>query len=407
MRFTDLNLSGPLQKAVRDMGYEETTPIQAQAIPPGLQRHDIVGCAQTGTGKTLAFALSALEHLLQNRSQTKNPRVVVMEPTRELALQVAGETQKLATHTSLRVVPVYGGTGMRKQTDRLRRGADVVVATPGRLLDHVRRKNVHLGDVQVLVLDEADRMLDMGFLPDIKQIIRRTPLERQTMLFSATMPPSISALARHFQRDPVNIEIDPARPPEAIQQALYPVPKHLKVPLLLAMLEQLNIDSMLVFTRTKQEADIVTTQLRQAKIAVASIHGDFKQRDRISALEGFRSGKHRVLIATNIAARGLDVEGISYVVNYDVPDDPDTYVHRIGRTARAEADGDAVTLVTPDDEPLIHRIEHLLGHKIERQTLPGFDYDVPVPSWARLSTETLVKRASKGRSLSDRWRSML
>jgi ATP-dependent RNA helicase RhlE len=406
MRFTELDLSKPLQKAISALGYEETTPVQTQAIPPGLRGRDIVGCAQTGTGKTLAFLLPALEHLLRDQSQSKNPRVLILEPTRELAIQIAGEARKLAARTSLRIAAVYGGAGMRKQTNQLRRGVDVVVATPGRLMDHMRRRNVQLKDVQILVLDEADRMLDMGFLPDIKRIVGHIPHQRQTMLFSATMPPAISALARHFQRDPVNIEIGMARPPKAIQQALYPVPKHLKTELLLAILEQMQVESMLVFTRTKQEADIVTRQLHQAGIAVACIHGDFKQRQRISALEGFRSGKHRVLVATNIAARGLDVEGISHVINYDVPEHPEDYVHRIGRTARADADGDAITLVTPDDEGLIHRIEYLLDRKIERKTMPGFDYDVTVPSWAKPSAKALIQRVTQSQSLADRWRSM-
>jgi ATP-dependent RNA helicase RhlE len=405
-------LSEPLQQAIDALGYEEPTPIQAQAIPPALAGRDVVGCAQTGTGKTLAFILPALEHLLQQqdagRSQSpRNPRVVVLEPTRELAIQVTAEARQAAARTSLRIASVYGGSSMRNQINRLRRGVDVVIATPGRLLDHMRRNNVSLGDVQILVLDEADRMLDMGFLPDIKQIIYRTPVQRQTMLYSATMPPAISALARQFQRDPLQIDINPAHPPEAIEQALYPVPRHLKVPLLMAILEQLDVDSMLVFTRTKQEADIVTRQLTESNISVACIHGDFKQRDRIAALEGFRTGKHHVLVATNVAARGLDVEGISHVINYDVPDEAENYVHRIGRTARAEADGDAITLVTPDDEPLIHRIEHLLGYRIERKRLPGFDYDVPTPSWARPSAKTLARRASEKQSLAERWRSML
>jgi len=406
MRFTELDIRKPLQEAISTLGYEETTPVQAQAIPPSLQGRDIVGCAPTGTGKTLAFVLPALEHLLRDQTKTKLPRVLVLEPTRELVIQVAGETRKLAARTPLRIVSVYGGAGMRKQTDKLRRRADIVVATPGRLMDHMRRKNVSFRDLQVLVLDEADRMLDMGFLPDIKQIVSRMPRKRQTMLFSATIPPAISALARQFQRDPVSIEIDQARPPEAIQQAIYPVPKHLKTQLLLAMLEQAEVNNMLVFTKTKQEADIVTRQLRQARIAVACIHGDFRQRDRIAALEGFRSGKHRVLVATNIAARGLDVEGISHVINYDVPEHPENYVHRIGRTARADADGDAVTLVTPDDEPLIHRIEYLLGHKIERKTLPGFDYNIPTPSWAKPSARALMERVTQSQGLADRWRSM-
>ena len=406
MRFTELDLSESLQKAIRTLGYEETTPIQTQAMPVGLQGRDIVGCAQTGTGKTLAFVLPALEHLLRNPSKTRNPRVLVLAPTRELVVQVAGEARKLAAQTSLRTTAIYGGAGMQKQTDGLRRGVDMIIATPGRLMDHMRRRNVSLQDLEILVLDEADRMLDMGFLPDIKQIVSRVPSQRQTMLFSATIPPTIAALARQFQHDPVSIEIDLARPPESIQQTLYPVPKHLKIHLLLGILKRLDVSSMLVFTRTKQEADVVTRQLRESRISVACIHGDFNQRDRTAALEGFRAGRHQVLVATNIAARGLDVEGISHVINYDVPDHPEDYVHRIGRTARAEADGDAITLVTSDDEALIHRIEYLLGYKIQRETLPGFDYDVPTPSWAKPSPKAMMQRATQSQSSVDRWRSM-
>jgi ATP-dependent RNA helicase RhlE len=406
MRFTELDLSQPLQKAIKRLGYRETTPVQTQAIPPGLQSFDILGCAQTGTGKTLAFLLPALERLLRDQHKTQNPRVVVLAPTRELVIQVAGEAQKLTASTPLRVVAIYGGAGMKQQIHKLRRGVDVVVATPGRLMDHMRRKNVNFKDLQVLVLDEADRMLDMGFLPDIKQIVHSMPRQRQTMLFSATIPPQIASLARQFQRDPVRIELNQARPPEAIQQTLYPVPKHLKLALLLAILEHKDVESMLVFTRTKQEADIVTRQLDEANISVACIHGDFKQRDRISALEGFRSGRHRVLVATNIAARGLDVEGISHVINYDVPDHPEDYVHRIGRTARAQADGDAITLVTPDDEGLIHRIEYLLDRKIKRERLAGFDYDVPTPSWAKPSPQAIMRRVTQSQNLADRWRAM-
>lgn len=406
MHFNEINISESLQKAIATLGFEEMTPIQAQAIPPVLEGRDLIGCAQTGTGKTVAFLLPALERLLQDPTKTKNPRLVVLAPTRELVIQVTEQAHKLAKHTSLRVVPVYGGARLSQQTDKLRRGADVVVATPGRLLDHIQRKNISFKDVQILVLDEADRMLDMGFLPDIRQIINDMPRQRQTLLFSATMPAPVMALTHQFQQNPLKIEIGAAHPPEAIRQALYPVPKHLKTELLMALLEQMEVNSMLVFTATKQEADIVTRQLRQAKIGVACIHGDFAQRERIAALEGFRSGRYQVLLATNIAARGLDVEGISHVINYDVPEHPEDYVHRIGRTARADADGDAITLVTPDDEALIHRIEHALGYKIERKTLPGFDYNVPTPSWAKPSAKALMREATQSLSLADRWRSM-
>jgi ATP-dependent RNA helicase RhlE len=372
-----------------------------------LRGSDIVGCAQTGTGKTLAFLLPTLERLLQDQNRSKNPQVVILEPTRELAIQVTREAQKLIAHTSLRVASIYGGSSIRKEIQELRRGVDIIVATPGRLMDHMRRRNVTFKELEILVLDEADRMLDMGFLPDIEYIIHRMPDRRQTMLFSATIPPTIAALARRFQHDPVHIEIAHARPPETIEQALYPVLKHLKPHLLEAIIEQLDVDSALVFTRTKQQADILTQQLRRSGISVACIHGDFRQRDRIAALEGFRSGEHRVLVATNIAARGLDVEGISHVINYDVPEHSEHYVHRIGRTARAEADGNAITLVTPEDERLIHRIEYLLGYEIERKTLEGFNYDVPAPSWAKPSAETVRKQLSESQSLADRWRSMI
>jgi len=407
MRFTEFELNDTLQEAVGAMGYEETTPIQAQAIPLGLSRRDIVGCAPTGTGKTLAFLLPALQQLLESPSKTKKPRVLVLEPTRELAIQVDKEARKLTASTSLRSIAVYGGAGMRSQTERLRKGVDIVAATPGRLMDHMRRRNVDLSAVEILVLDEADRMLDMGFVPDIIWIIERLPRERQTMLFSATMPPAISALALRFQHNPESIVLNRDRPPEAIEQAVYPVPRHLKTDLLLTMLGQMDVDSMLVFTQTKQAADVLARQLSDAGISAACLHGDFSQQERLAALEGFRSGNHRVLVATNVAARGLDVEGITHVVNYDVPEQPEDYIHRIGRTARFDAAGAAISLVTLDEERLIFRIEHLLGRKIERRKLEGFNYDVPTPSWARPSAQALMERRSRSQSLADRWRSML
>jgi ATP-dependent RNA helicase RhlE len=406
MYFSELNLDPALQAAVKTMGFDEATPIQVEAIPPALAGHDLIGCAQTGTGKTAAFLLPTLNHLLQTPTTTKNPRLVVLAPTRELVIQVSEHAKALAANTSLRVAAIYGGDGMRSQISKLQRGVDIIVATPGRLMDHMRRRNVDFKDLQILILDEADRLLDMGFLPDIKQIISRMPRQRQTLLFSATMSAPVLSLTRQFQQDPVKIEISIARPPEAIRQAIYPVPKHLKTQLLLALLKDMEINSMLVFTDTKQEADIVTRQLSQANIAIACIHGDFKQSERIAALEGFRSGQYQVLVATNIASRGLDVDGISHVINYDVPEHAEDYVHRVGRTARAQADGDAITLVTPDDESMIYRIEYLLGYKLERKMLPGFDYDVEVPSWARPSAKALARNVNESRTLADRWRSM-
>lgn len=406
MYFSELELSKSLQKAIGKMGFKEATPIQEQAIPPGLAGRDIIGCAQTGTGKTAAFLLPALQKLISTPRKTKNPKVVVLAPTRELVIQVTEQAQQLAKYTNLRIAAIYGGTKMRPQVNKLRRGVDVIIATPGRLQDHIWRKNINFSDIEILVLDEADRMLDMGFINEIKQIIEYIPRERQTLLFSATMSPPILSLTRQFQQDPLMLEISIAAPPKAIRQRLYPVPKHLKIDLLIKVLSQMDVSSMLVFTATKIEADVVARQLRDAKIAAACIHGDFRQHERVAALEGFREGKYQVLVATNIAARGLDIEGISHVINYDVPEHAEEYVHRIGRTARAEAEGDAITLVTPDEESLIYRIEYLLGYKIERTKLPGFNYNVPAPSWAKPSAKALMQQASQSRSLADKWRMM-
>jgi ATP-dependent RNA helicase RhlE len=327
-------------------------------------------------------------------------------PTRELVIQVTDQARQLAGGSPLRITPIYGGHRMKTQIDALKRGVDMVIATPGRLLDHMQRRNIRFQDVKIVVLDEADRMLDMGFLPDIKDIIRVMPHERQTMLFSATMPPPILSLARQFQQDPVKIELNISRPPDTIQQSLYPVPKHLKIHLLMALFKQIEVESALVFTATKQEADIITRHLNEAQFKTACIHSDFQQKEREQALEGFRSGQYRILVATNIASRGLDIEGISHVINYDVPEHPEEYIHRIGRTARAEALGAAISLVTQDDEGMIHRIEYLLDRKLERKLLPDFNYDVPVPSWAKPSAESIARNVTQSQSLSDRWRSM-
>jgi ATP-dependent RNA helicase RhlE len=402
MKFDDFNLIQPLMRAVREQGFREPTPVQKQAIPAVLQGRDIVGTAQTGTGKTVAYLLPSIQRLIPGEVPA-NPRMVVLAPTRELAIQIADEGRNLSRHTRLRVVAIFGGASIQGQAKRLRRGVDLVVATPGRLMDHMRRGNVRFDHLEILVFDEADRMLDMGFLPDIKTILRQMPARRQTLLFSATMPQAILSLSYRFLKDPVRIEIDTAQPPAAIQQQIYPVPKHLKIPLLTELLKDNSVESALVFTRTKQEADILTRKLQEAGLSIAEIHGGFHQKKRLQALQRFRTGKVRILVATNIAARGLDIKGISHVINFDAPDRAENYVHRIGRTGRVQAAGVAWTLVTMEDEPLISAIEYLLGEEIERVHLPEFNYDVPTPDWAKPSAKTILRNASRNQSSIDRW----
>ena len=405
MSFSQFAVHPSLERGVLDLGFTAPTPIQTQAIPLALEGRDILATAQTGTGKTLAFLLPAM-HLLLQSENGHGPRMVVLAPTRELALQIAGDADDLARSARLRVAAIYGGAPIKQQADQLRRGADIVVATPGRLLDHLNRRNLRLDSARIVVLDEADRMLDMGFYPDIDAILARTPAERQTMLFSATMPPTVAALGQRYLRNPVRVEVATARPPAALRQTLFPVPKHLKRPLLVGLLAGDSVTSALVFTGTRQEAEILLRNLVEQGMAVRALHGDYSQSDRLKALEAFRAGKARVLVATNVAARGLDIDGISHVINYDVPDEPEDYVHRIGRTARVEADGEAWTLVTSEDEPLIARIEYLLGETIERRRLEGFDYDVPTPDWARPSAKALMREMKRTQSTADRWKAM-
>ena len=405
MSFEQFDLSEPLRRALRQQGFEQPTPVQLRAIPPALEGRDVLGVAQTGTGKTMAFLLPSMQQILRD-GQAKGPAMLVLAPTRELALQIAEEARRLSQYTRLRIAAVYGGASLPKQAQALRQGVDLVVATPGRLMDHLQRRNLRFDGLRILVLDEADRMLDMGFLPDIDTIVRQLPEARQTLLFSATMPAAIQSLTYRYMRKPLRVEVENARPPEALRQQVYPVPKHLKAALLTALLKERAVESALVFTRTKQGADIVARKLREAGLSVAEIHGNFHQKERVRALEQFRLGKARILVATNIAARGLDIEGISHVVNYDPPEEAEDYIHRVGRTARVEASGVAWTLVTPDDEPLLYGIEHLLGKKIESARLPGFDYDVPVPDWAKPSAATLRRRILGGQNNMARWRSL-
>ena len=407
MSFEQFKLSEPLTRAVRRQGFDTPTPIQVQAIPPALEGRDLLGVAQTGTGKTAAFLLPSLQRLLAGGGATRGrlPRMVVLAPTRELAMQIAEDAEALAGSTGLRVAALYGGAPLGRQSEQLRQGVDLVIATPGRLLDHLHRGNVRFDAVQILVLDEADRMLDMGFLPDIETLVGGMPAERQTLLFSATMPAVIMALSARFMRRPVRVEIENARPPAALDQHIYPVPRHLKHALLVELLRQAPVTSALVFTRTKRGAHLVARKLRQAGLPVAEMHGDFNQRERVQALERFRHGQARILVATNVAARGLDIDGISHVVNFDVPEEAQDYVHRIGRTARVQARGVAWTLVTPEDEPSIGAIEFLLGKKIARRQLPNFNYGVPAPDWAKPS-RAVIQRSASGRGSLARWKAL-
>jgi ATP-dependent RNA helicase RhlE len=375
MQFNDIDLDPRLQQNLQAMGFEHPTPIQSAAIPHALAGHDILGSAETGTGKTAAFLLPLL-HKLISLPSTHQLRALVIVPTRELALQVTEHAVQLSRHLPLRIATLYGGVGYGSQDDALKRGVDLIIATPGRLLDQISRIHMVFTSLQVLVLDEADRMLDVGFLPDIRRIVRLLPRDRQTMLFSATVE-SIAALAREVTREAVHVQVQEAITPDAITQVLYPVPEHLKFDLLQRLLTDASLDSVLIFARTKHRADRLVRKLQHAQISAAVIHGNRSQSQRVAALEAFRRGRTRVLVATDIAARGIDVEGISHVVNYDVPTQPEDYVHRIGRTGRATAIGQAYTLVTPEDAQMILRIEYILQSKIERRQVAGLDYSVP------------------------------
>src|SRR5512139_2611873 len=388
MSFNQFNLDPRLLKNVQAMDFEEPTPIQAATIAPALEGRDILGSAQTGTGKTAAFLLPLLQKLI-NTPRTREPRALVLVPTRELALQVSEQAQQLSRTTGLKAVTVYGGVGYGPQEDALRKGVDIVIATPGRLIDHLEKRNVNLMSLQVLVLDEADRMLDIGFLPDIRRIMRQLPKERQTFLFSATLQP-IVALAREVTRgDAVRVEVEKTATPDTIAHALYPVPEHLKFQLLKRLLEDDQMDSVLIFARTKHRADRIVRDLQRAKVQAAVIHGNRSQSQRVAALEAFKRGHSRVLVATDIAARGIDVEGISHVVNYDVPMQAEDYVHRIGRTGRAQEVGEAYTLVTPADERMVNRIEYVLQQKLERRKVDGIDYRTPA---AKIPDSEAIRR---------------
>ncbi len=372
MSFEDLGLAPEILRAVKAKNYETPTPIQSKAIPAILEGRDVIGCAQTGTGKTAGFTLPILHRLRVGKSPSL--RVLVLVPTRELAAQVYESIRTYGRYLRLRTEVVFGGVGIRPQTEALRYGVDILVATPGRLLDHMRHGHVQFRNLEVLVIDEADRMLDMGFIPDVRTILKSLPSRRQTLFFSATMPEEIQKLAHEILRQPQVIKIaGQGTPANGIRQVVYPVDTARKRDLLIHLIEKEKMDQVLVFTRTKHRADHLAEHLERKGKRVAALHSNKSQGARTKALEGFRSGSIQVLVATNLAARGLDVKGISHVVNYEIPEAPEDYVHRIGRTARAEATGDAISLMSPNERGSVRDIERLIGAKIPQVTMAGFE----------------------------------
>ena len=376
MSFDHLGLHPNILKGIKEIGFEKPTPVQEQAIPPVLKGRDVIASAQTGTGKTAAFMLPILHRLLAAPRGKKGVRALVLSPTRELALQSTDHLKKLSRYVPLRGEAIFGGVPMQPQINALKQGLDIVSATPGRLLDHVYEGRIDFGALEIFVLDEADRMMDMGFMPDVQRIISLLPPLRQNLIFSATIPDEILKLSNKICKDPAVIRVGgSSRPPSSIRQALYPVSRDQKAELLLRLLNDGNhMSSVIIFTRTKIGADRLMHTLQKSNIRTSVIHGDRSQNQRLHALHHFRQGKSQVLVATDVAARGIDIRDISHVVNFDVPHNPDDYIHRIGRTARAEATGDALTLVSPDEEEFVQAIEKELHQKINRLTLPGFQY---------------------------------
>ena len=373
MPFSQFGLHPDLLRGVREMGYSRPTPIQQDSIPAAVEGRDVLACAMTGSGKTAAFLLPILNRLMDKKRGVT--RALIVTPTRELAAQIEEHANQLAVHTPLSATAVYGGVSMGPQEHAFRTGVDVLIATPGRLLDHFRFPYAKLDHLEVLVLDEADRMLDMGFLPDIRRVLKHLPPRRQTLFFSATMPPPIADLTREMLKNPYTVNLErKAAPATGITQAVYPVPQHLKAPLLLELLKRGDIKNVLVFTRTKHRANRLFETLSKRGVSAERIHGNRSQPQRTQALEGFKDGRYRVLVATDIAARGIDVEALSHVVNFDVPHVPEDYIHRVGRTARAEMTGDAFTFVSPEEATDLAAIERAIQKRLPRITVPGFDY---------------------------------
>lgn len=377
--FARFGLDEKLVWAVEDIGFRQATEIQDRAIPVLLKGRDMVACARTGTGKTAAFGLPLLHHIRHEKSKSRLPHALILTPTRELCLQVQKNLTEYSRYLPLKIIPVIGGVGMGGQVSDLRKGADVVVATPGRLLDLAEQRAIEFSAIRFLVLDEADRMLDMGFIPDVKRIISKLPAERQSLMFSATMPPVIRELARQFMKEPEYLDVARhGERAETVEHSLWPVPAHLKKQLLLKILEQYGTDgTFIIFARTRNRTNEVFRAIERTGVPVVKLHSDCTQSERNAALDAFREGKIRILVATDVASRGLDVEGISHVINYDVPTQAEDYVHRIGRTGRAFSTGEAFTLCQPSEESLLRGVEALLNEKIPVRTLEGFNYSAP------------------------------
>ena len=406
MPFTQLNLNPALVEAIKELGFVRPTPIQAEAIPPALQGRDVIACAQTGSGKTAAFLLPIIHRLTDRPRRTI--KALVLAPTRELAAQIFDDFNALSVHTPVTGAAIYGGVGMGPQEHAFRSGVDVIVATPGRLIDHMRSAYARLSQIEHLVLDEADRMLDMGFLPEIRRIIARLPTRRQTLFFSATMPAPILALAGEMLREPVSIRLQPhAAPASGITHAVYPVPQELKSALIVDLLRRRTITQALIFTRTKHRANRLADYLVRAGVRAERIHGNRSQSQRTAALTGFKNAVFPVLVATDIAARGIDVSELGHVVNFDVPRVPDDYIHRVGRTGRAEAAGEAFTLVSPEEENDLRAIERAIGRRLPRVTVPDFDYTarpkqkLEIPLGQRIAEIRARKRGERARTELD------
>jgi ATP-dependent RNA helicase RhlE len=400
MNFETFNFDPSIMAGVRAIGYVTPTPIQLKAIPPILQGRDVIGLAQTGTGKTAAFALPILQRLLH--SQRGQVGAVIISPTRELTEQTWEAFSELGQKTGLRSIAIYGGVSIDRQIQRLRNGIEIAVACPGRLFDHMLRGTIDLSHLEVLVIDEADRMLDMGFLPDIQSILRCLIGKRQTLLFSATMPDDIRHLAQDILHDPVTVQIGHIRPAITVSHALYPVRQHLKTALLIELLRRTETKSVLVFARTKYRTERVAQQLKRAGFRATSLQGDLSQPRRQAALDGFRSGAFKILVATDIAARGIDVLRISHVINYDMPESIDAYTNRIGRTGRVNRNGDALTFVTSVDASMVDDLERILNVKLERRTLQGFDYNVSAPDRGYVrSAQPLRRRTVRNQRTSN------